>query len=174
MKIIKSALKEFGTLLVAALAILAVWPWFCIGPIYLNIFVFGIIYNFSKIIYDQQGRSQKDRFRSIVTWLESISYQTWNVFKFIFLMIGFIIDLFGNVFLGELIRQMVTTETDTLLGKGGVTISAGLGDLLRRGKLDKGNGRGERWCKWLSMVDMRHENHCIAAIELYEYKKNQK
>jgi len=104
-------------------------------------------------------------------WFVAVIYQVWVVVKYIFLQIGFVIDLYGNVLVGELIEDFVTAEEDTLFGYGDITISAALGDLLRKNKLNK---TGIWFTKVLSKLDSKHENHCLAAIELYEFKRNQK
>ena len=105
------------------------------------------------------------------TWCIQVLYQFWTVIKYIFLAVGTVIDLFGNVFLGEMIEDIVTAEENTLFGMGDVTISAALGDLKRRKKL---NTRGTMLCNILSFLDPIHEDHCIAAIELYDFKRSQK
>ena len=167
MRVLKLLLGEIGTLVIAVVSIALVYPYEIIEGVRVSLLALGVVYNLSSLIYDHRGTPWIKRWKIIGKWLLAILYQAWNVIKFIFLMIGYIIDLFGNVFLGSFIRYLVTNEIDTLFGQGGVTISAALGDLLKREKL---NARGLRWCKWLSKADMKHENHCLAAIELYEYK----
>ena len=102
-------------------------------------------------------------------WMLQIVYQFWCVVKYFFLMIGYIIDLFANVLLGELIEDIVTSEEDTLFSKGDITISAALGDLLRRNKLNK---TGLLITRILTMLDKTSNNHCLDAIKSYEYRRS--
>jgi hypothetical protein len=172
MKLFTKILKEVGTILVAVFAILLIWPWFWIWDIIpVGLIPIGIIYTLSKPFYDYRKRPFKIRLQKVGTWILQVLYQLWAVVKYIFLAIGYIIDLFGNVLLGELIEDLVTAEEDTLFGMGDVTMSAALGDLKRKDKLHK---RGIALCNILSFLDPIHEDHCIAAIELYDFKKSQK
>lgn len=164
-------LKELGTLLVALIAIALIWPWFWIWTIPVGLLTIGAIYTVSKPFYDYRGRPWIVRWKRIALFLANILYQTWVIVRYIFLTIGYIIDLYGNVILGELIEDLITAEENTLFGKGDVTISAALGDLKRRGKLNKA---GLYFCNLLSWLDPKHEDHCISAIELYEFKKKQR
>jgi hypothetical protein len=170
-KVLDIIVKEFGTLLVAIIAVALVYPYFWIWIIPVSLLTVGVIYTLSKPFYDYRGRSWKERWKRIGKWVLNVLYQTWVVIKKAFLFVGFLIDLYGNVILGELIEDLVTAEEDTLFGLGDITISAALGDLKRRGKLNK---TGIWFCNVLSKLDPKHEDHCIAAIELYEFKKNQK
>lgn len=172
MKTLSFILKEFGTLLVAVLAVALALPWFWIWDVIpVGLFPLGIIYTFSKPFYDYRSRPWSERWYRIGRWALNTLYQFWIVIRRFFLFIGFVIDLLGNVFLGELIEDLVTAEEDTLFGEGDATISAALGDLKRRGRL---NRAGLKLTDLLSFLDPKHEDHCIAAIELYEFKKNQK
>jgi hypothetical protein len=172
METLKIILKEFGTLLVAAVAVALVWPWFWIWDVIpVGLIPIGILYTISKPFYDYRARPWKERWYRIGRWILNVFYQLWCIIKYLFLTIGYIIDLLGNVFLGELIEDLVTAEEDTLFGMGDVTISAALGDLKRQGKLYR---VGLWLTDVLSFLDLKHEDHCIAAIELYEFKKNQK
>jgi hypothetical protein len=165
------AIKEFGTLVVALMAIALVWPWVWLWIIPISLLTIGAAYTLSKPFYDYRGRPWKERWYRIGAWILNLLYQTWVVIRHVFLFIGYVIDLYGNVLLGELIEDLVTAEEITIFGLGDVTISAALGDLKRRGRL---NNTGLFICKILSALDPKHEDHCIAAIELYEFKKNQK
>ena len=172
MKMFKKILKEIGTLLVAAVAVLLVWPWFWIWDVIpVGIIPIGILYTLLKPLYDYRKRSWKERWRRLGKWSLGFLYQIWGIVKYIFLMIGYIIDLFGNVTIGELIEDCVTATESTLFGVAGVTISAALGDLKKRGLLNK---RGLWVCDMLSRLDPLHEDHCIAAYEMYVFKQSQK
>jgi len=172
MKMFKKILKEIGTLLVAAVAVLLVWPWFWIWDVIpVGIIPIGILYTLLKPLYDYRKRPWKERRRRLFKWALAFLYQIWGVIKLIFLKVGYIIDLFGNVTFGEIIEDFVTPAESTLFGMSDVTISAALGDLKKRGLL---NGRGLWLCNLLSKLDPLHEDHCISAIELYEFKKKQK
>lgn len=169
--ILSIALKEFGTLLVALVSIALVWPWVWIWYIPVSLLTIGAAYTLSKPFYDYRGRPWKERLYRVGKWILNVLYQTWVIIRYVFLLVGYVIDLYGNVLLGELIEDLVTAEEDTLFGMGDVTISAALGDLKRRGRLN----RAGLWLSdVLSTLDPKHEDHCIAAIESYEFRKNQK
>ena len=171
MKILNLILREFGTLLLAGIAIALVYPWVWIGPIPISLLSIGVLYTFSKPFYDYRGNPFTKRLQSVLIWIFRVLYEVWVVFKKIFLFIGYVIDLYGNVILGELIEDIVTAKEDTYFGKGNITISAALGDLKLQGKLNK---RGLWFCDVLSKLDPVHEDHCIAAIDLYNFKQRQK
>lgn len=171
MKTLNLILKEFGTLLLAAVAIALVYPWFWIGVLPISLLTIGALYTFSKPFYDYRGEPFSKRLLNVGLWTLRVFYEVWVVFKKIFLFIGYIIDLYGNVILGELIEDIVTAEENTYFGKGDITISAALGDLKLQDKLNK---RGLLFCNVLSKLDFVHEDHCIAAIELYYFKQSQK
>ena len=165
-------LEEIGTLLVAIVAVLLIQPWFWIWDVIpVGIIPIGILYTLSKPFYDYRKRPFNIRLQRVGTWFLQILYQFWTVIKYIFLAVGTIIDLFGNVLLGEMIEDFVTSEENTLFGIGDITISAALGDLKRKEKL---NGRGIILCNLLSFLDPIHKDHCKSAIELYEFKQLQK
>lgn len=172
MKVFKSILKEFGSLFVCITAIVLAMPWFWLWDIIpVGLFPIGIIYTFSKPFYDYRGRAIKKRISRILKWILNVFYQLWVIIKYFLFTIGYIIDLAGNVLLGELIEDLVTSEEYTYFGEGDITISAALGDLKRRGKLNK---FGLWFANVLSFLDPKHDDHCIAAIELYDFKRKQK
>lgn len=72
------------------------------------------------------------------------------------------IDILGNIN-GELIERLVTKERNTLFGTKGVTISASLGDLELKGKLNK---RGIFLCFILEFF-FSEPDHCINAYNNY-------
>jgi hypothetical protein len=160
MKFLGKVFMEISTVLVAVVSVL-------LGVIFIPI---GAIYTMSKPFYDYKGKSFKVRMKMFGLWFLKVLYQFWVVIRYIFLQVGYIIDLFGNVLVGELIEDIVTASEDTMFGKGGITISAALGDLKKRDKLNK---RGLWTCKVLSWIDSKHDDHCGAAINLYEYKISQ-
>jgi len=165
-------LEEVGTLIIAVVSVLLIWPWFWIWDVIpVGLIPIGILYTLSKPFYDYRKRPFKIRLQRVGAWFLQVLYQLWTIVKYIFLAIGHVVDLFGNVLLGEMIEDIVTSEEDTMFGLGDVTISAALGELKRDGKL---NGRGIMLCNVLSFLDPKHEDHCIAAIELYEFKRSQK
>lgn len=69
------------------------------------------------------------------------------------------LDILGNVN-GELIERFVTKEKNTMFGMQGVTISASLGDLEIRGKLNK---KGLFLSKILNFA-FNQKQHCIDAF----------
>ena len=169
-KIFNIILKEVGPLLIALVSVAIVYPYIWIWKIPISILTVGAVYTLLKPFYDYRKRPWKMRWIRLGLWLLNVIYQLWNIIKYLFITIGYIIDLLGNVLLGELIEDLTTSEEKTLFGNGGVTISAALGDLLRRGKLNKFG----LWLCWLlSSLDPIHENHCLSAIRLYIYKKSQ-
>jgi hypothetical protein len=172
MKMFSKILEEIGTLIIAIVAVLLVWPWFWIWDVIpVGLIPIGIVYNLSKPFYDHRKRPFDIRLQRLGEWLLQILYQLWTVIKYIFLAIGTVVDLFGNVLLGELIEDIVTAEENNMFGCGNATISAALGDLKRKEKLNKS---GIILSNVLSFLDSRHEDHCLAAIELYDFKKSQK
>lgn len=179
-RIFKVALKELGTLLVALVAIALVWPWIWVWIFPISLLTVGATYTLLKPFYDYRGRPRRERLLRVGKWSLNVLYQIWAIFRYIFLSAGYIIDLFGCVLLGELIEDLVTDVEQTLFGLGDITISAALGDLKRRGAFrthvifGKEICIGLILCNILSALDPVHEDHCIAAIELYEFKKNQK
>ena len=169
--IFKIALKEFGTLLLALIALALVWPWIWVWIIPISLLTIGAAYTLSKPFYDYRGRPWRERLLRVGKWTINVLYQTWVIIRYLFLVTAYVIDLYGNVLLGELIEDLVTDQEKTLFGLGDVTISAALGDLKKRGKLNK---TGILISNVLSRLDFKHKDHCIAAYELYMFKKNQK
>lgn len=170
-EVLKIALKEFGTLILVLVAIALVWPWIWLWKIPISILTVGAIYTISKPFYDYRSRPWGERLYRVGRWILNVLYQTWIVISKAFLFIAYTIDLYANVLLGELIEDLVTAEEYTLFGLGDVTISAALGELKYRGRL---NNTGLFLCKILSAVDLKHKDHCLAAYELYKFKMNQK
>lgn len=170
-KVFDILIRELGTLLVALAAVALIFPYAWLGPIPVSLLTVGVIYTLSKPFYDYRGRPWRERWIRIGKWTLNVLYQTWAVIRQLFFFIGYVIDLYGNVILGELIEDLVTAEENTLFGVGDVTISAALGDLKKQNKL---NRTGMWLSNVLSWLDPKHEDHCIAAIELYEFKSNQK
>ena len=181
MKIFKLILGEIGTLLIALVSICLILPWFWIWDcIPVGLISIGVLYTLLKPLYDYRKRPWKERWRRMGKWALNFLYQIWNVVKYVFIAIGYIIDLFGNVTLGELIEDLVTDTEFTLFGEWDVTISAALGDLKRRNAFRKSTIFGKEiciglwFCNVLSKLDPKHEDHCISAIELYDFKQSQK
>lgn len=157
----KAVLNEVGSILIAIVAL------FC-GATMIPI---GFLYNLGKPFYDSKGRPFKERMRRFGMWFLRLLYQIWTTVKKVFYYFGYLVDLLGNAIVGELIEDLVTAEEDTMFGRGDVTVSAALGDLKRDNKL---NRFGTILCRMLDFFDINHEDHCLSAIELYEFKKNQK
>lgn len=161
-------LRELSVILAVAFAVATVLPWFwaCIIPV--NLFTIGIVYTATKPFYDFRKRPFIVRLRRFAQWMLNILYQCWVVIKKLLFYIGLVIDLFGNVLVGELIEDVVTAEEDTLFGKGDATVSQALGDLQKRGKLNKA---GKIFC---SILDALDDRHCAKAIARYEFNQNLK
>jgi hypothetical protein len=85
-------------------------------------------------------------------------YLFQNKLYYFFLNNAITIDILGNVN-GELIERLVTKERNTLFGSQGVTISASLGDLELRNKLNK---KGLFLSKILNFA-FNQKQHCIDA-----------
>ena len=140
----------------------------------------GTFWTLLKPFYDNKHRPFKKMLKRSGMWFLKVLYQIWVVIKYSLVQVGYIVDLYGNVLVGELIEDIVTAEEDTLFGKGDVTISAALGDLKRRDAFStiklfgKERCPGMWLCNTLSKLDKRHEDHCIAAIEIYEFKQSLK
>ena len=158
MKFLKVLIREVGSLLIAIVSIAVVYPYLWIYSIPVSILTIGALYTMLKPIYDHRNRLLKIRLKRTGMWFLNVLYQLWSIVKYSFLMVGYIIDLVG-------------AEEETLFGDGGVTISAALGDLKRQNKL---NRFGLWLTNALSALDPMHDDHCIAAIQLYEYKKSLK
>ncbi len=86
-------------------------------------------------------------------------YLFQNKLHYFFLNNAITIDILGNVN-GELIERFVTKEKRTLFGEQGVTISASLGDLELRGKLNK---KGLFLSKMLNFA-FNQKQHCVDAF----------
>jgi hypothetical protein len=152
-KSIKNELKPIFTLVIAIIM-------FCI------LLPFGILWHFGKPFYD--GWKGNHKFWPIVGswflyWLKLL-YQFWVTLKYLLNRFSVAIDIFGNVVDGELLEDTVTTEETTLFGDGKTTISASIGDLSKRKKLNTKFGRFVN--KTLSIVF--EPNHSINAIDKKE------
>jgi hypothetical protein len=156
----KKILSEIGAILIAVTA-------FILGAIMIPI---GFLYNLGKPFYDSKGKPFKERMKAFVMWFLKLLYQIWVTVKKTFFYFGYLVDLLGNAVVGELIEDIVTHEEDTLFGRGDITISAALGHLKRDEKLNK---TGLWLCKVLDFFDINHKDHCLNAIELYEFKQSQ-
>jgi hypothetical protein len=106
-------------------------------------------------------------------YIGNFFYQIWNVVKSVFYFAGFIIDLLGNVFSGELIEDIITPMEDTMLGNGVNTVSVAIGDIERKAKKNpsKINERGLWLIKQLNRFESNHSNK---AIRLWDYKQKLK
>lgn len=127
---------------------------------------FGILWHFFKPFYD--GFKKKKPIGQILLtfclyWLRLL-YQFWVVIKYLMNRLSTSIDIFGNVADGEFLEDFVTSAENTLFGDGTTTISASMGDLVKRLKLTTRFGRGLN--NALSVVF--ESNHTINAID----KKN--
>ncbi len=140
----------------------------------------GTVWTLLKPFYDNKGRPIKQMLKRSAMWFLKVLYQVWVVIKYMLFQIGYIVDLYGNVLVGELIEDLVTAEEDTLFGKGDVTISAALGDLKRRDAFStfvlwgKERCLGMWLCDTLNKLDRKHKDHCIAALQIYEFKQSLK
>lgn len=143
-------IKPVFTLIVAILM-------FCI------LLPFGVLWHFGKPFYD--GWKGKKPFKKIIGdfflyWFK-LMYQFWVTIKYLLNRCSVAIDIFGNVVDGELLEDTVTSEEQTLFGDGKVTVSASIGDLSKRNKLDTKFGRFVN--RTLSVVF--EPNHSINAID---------
>jgi len=104
-------------------------------------------------------------FVKMLLLIPRIIYQIWIAIKYLICQIALTIDLIGNALAGELIEYIITSERNTLFGKGNVTISASVGDLELRKNLNK---RGLKFTKLLSYIF--EENHSVNAYLKYSNK----
>lgn len=110
-------------------------------------------------------------------WLKyfgNFFYQVWSFIKTLFYFIAYLIDVLANVFVGEMIEDVITPVEDTMLGRGdNVTISVALGDIERKAKRtpSKMNGVGH----WLLRQLNRFEsNHANKSIRRWDFKQKLK
>lgn len=118
----------------------------------------GALYNLGKAIYESfQLKFWKGMWHFIKYWLR-VAYQFWNVLKYYMLHTAIALDLIGNVAGGEIIEDCVTSEEETLYGRGDVTVSAATGELEVKGKLNKTG----KWFTWL-LSKLLGPKHSIQA-----------
>lgn len=132
--------------------------------------VVGFIYSTIKSILNSRGyRLGFAIKRFIIYWLNVI-YQIWEVIKYLLVSIAYIIDLFGNVFAGEMIRDYVTTEKTTYYKKGECTISMATGDIEERSryKPEIMKSGGHRLIKFLNVFE---KDHCKKALVLWQFRQ---
>ena len=144
-------LAEFAPILLSIVALI-------LGAIMIPV---GIVYTFLKPVYDYRKKGFKTIVKRFGMWWLKVMYQVWNVVKYGFMQIAYIVDLLGNVLVGELIEDVVTAEEDTWFGNGGISISAALGKLEFENKL---NGRGLFFSKVLASFEA---DHCVRAYKYY-------
>lgn len=101
----------------------------------------------------------------------------WTLFKEVLLSIfwlvgkvAFAIDLLANAVAGEMIEDIITSEEDTLFRKGDVTISASIGDLKQKVKLNK---TGKILDKLLDIIFVE-EDHSGNAFKTYQRSNENK
>jgi hypothetical protein len=154
-------LNEIGNLILLLIAVV-------LGSILLPI---GILWNVYKSILKSKGYKFLTTIKLILLYWLRLLYQVWVVIKQTFLYVAYLIDLLGNVILGELLESTMSKSPQHLFGRGEITISAALGYLKRRNELTL---VGKILCKILNKLDPHYEDHCISSIELYEYKESLK
>jgi hypothetical protein len=128
----------------------------------------GFIHLFFKPFYDVRKKGIIYAFGYWFVWMFRVLYQLWVAVKYLLFQIAYFIDLLGNVLFGEMLEDIVTTREDTYLGKGGITISAALGELAQSYDLNK---TGIWLVNLLGKVD---KNHCQKAIELWDIREKYK
>lgn len=97
----------------------------------------------------------------ILYWI-TVLYQVWNVLKFYCLQSAIAVDLLGNVTTGEAIEDCVTTEENTMYGRGDITISTATGELEYKNKLNK---TGIIFSKILSKL--MDKDHCLQSYKRF-------
>jgi len=128
----------------------------------------GLIHILGKPFYDVRKKGFLFAFGWWIIWMFRVIYQLWTSVKYLLFQVAYFIDLIGNVLFGELLEDIVTAREDTYLGKGGITISAALGDLAMSYDLNKTG-------IWLVRILGKVENnHCQKAIELWEIREKYK
>lgn len=135
-------MKEIGLLIAAIVLSCILYP-------------IGVLYIFLKAIFTMN-------FKRLVTYPWYVLKQVWKVFRYFCLGVAISFDMLGNVLVGEMIEDVVTTEDVTLYGDGEYTISEATGELESRNKLDKD---GKKFSSVLSRI--LGKNHCIES-----YQKN--
>lgn len=153
---IKKELGPLGLLIIA-------------GVLAIILFPVGILYSLiiKPIYHCIKGDFTKAN-KGLWKYIGNFFYQIWNVLKMIPYLIALIIDLFGNVFDGELIEDAITPIEDTMLGNGENTISVALGDIERKAKKDPTKMyKAGRWL--LRQLNKFERNHANKAIRRWEY-----
>lgn len=130
-----------------------------IAAVVLGVFMIpiGVLYTLGKPFYDYRKKGFKTVMKRFGMWFLKVMYQVWNVIKYTMTQVAYIIDLLGNVIVGELIEDIITAEEDTWFGRADRTISASVGKLLYDDKLNK---TGILFAKFL---DLFEKNHCLLS-----------
>ncbi len=119
------------------------------------VIAFGIVYLTGKSFY-------KAKFSSYFIYWVQVIYQIWVVVKYALLHLAIIPDLLANVTSGEAIEDIVTTQEDTLFGKGNATISAAIGCQENKGELIKDGVKLKN-----TLNKILGKDHCIEAYQNY-------
>lgn len=97
--------------------------------------------------------------------------QIWKTIERLCHYIGVVLDLAGNVIVGDLIEDIITDEEETLFGEGDATISAATGELEVNNKTIYKIGKV--FSNVLNKV-FREEAHCTDAYKAHLQWKNYK
>lgn len=112
-------------------------------------FVYSLIYPF------KHWKSYKGKVRK---YYGNLLYQVYFVVMRLFHYLAYVIDLLGNVLIGELIEEIVTTERETLFGKAKHSISQAFGYILFN---NIANNNGREIAKYIDMLFGK--DHCLNA-----------
>lgn len=136
------------------------------------LFPFGFIWHFFKPFYDafNQKKNIGVIIWNFIRYWGMLIYQIWCSIKYILLRLAVAIDIMGNVVVGELLEDAITSEEKTFFMDGKTTISASVGHLEKNNKLNK---FGLLFTKLLGKVF--ENNHSVNAYEkkLIDDKFNQ-
>jgi len=128
------------------------------------LFIFGFLYNFIRpiVIFKRIGgkKATKEAFLFVFEFIKELI----NSIFFILHVLALLIDKLGNVIVGYLIQDIISSEKNSLFGKANVTVSASTGELTKKGKINKA---GVLFNKMLDVVFGK--NHSTTAY--FYYKK---
>lgn len=130
------------------------------------LFPFGILWGWiGKPIYEiiKGKMSFSKGIFHFLKYIGRLVFQILRVIERLCHYMAYVIDLLGNVAIGEFIEDCVTVEELTLYGRGDCTISAATGGLEVNNRL---NRVGKIFTKALNYV-FREKSHCISAFNKY-------
>lgn len=135
--------------------------------VFIPIIAIGLVFNIGKAAYHTlQVKFWKGPI-FFITYLLKMLYQIWCGINRYILQTAIFPDLIANAAGGELVEDTVTTEEDTLFGKGDVTLSTALGEL------EVNNKPLLHFQKQISKLlsKVLDKDHCVASYKRHLHNK---